>query len=69
MAELLQLLTNASSYVVDGDCSNLPCSTTWHCFGRRISFTISAILDAQLVFVAFMVHGPFQSRKSRMCSL
>ena len=67
MAELL-LLTNASSYVIDGDCFYLPYSTTWHCFDRR-SFIISVILDGQLGFDAFMAHGPFQSRKSQKYSL
>ena len=67
MAELL-LLTYASSYVIDGDCLNLPYSITWHCFDYRSSF-ISVILDCQLGFVAaFKVHGPFQSQKSRKCS-
>ena len=60
--------TDASSYVIDGDCLNLPCSITWHCFDYRSSF-ISAILDGQLGSVAvFKVHGPFQSQKSQKCS-
>ena len=67
MAELL-LLTYASSYVVDGDCFDLPYLTTWHCFDRSL-FIISVILDGQLGFFALMDHGPFQSRKSQKCSL